>query len=309
MSRALSINRFNNDHQATGNLGPAILHALLEAGFQVTVLSRHDSPRADTLPAAAAVARVDYASTNALTVALQGHDAVVSTLGSAAVATAQPRLIEAAIAAGVRRFLPSEFGGDIANPHVRAITIFAPTLAAQDALRKEAARKGGMSFTLVCCGLFFDWAIQRGFLMDLKKRSITLYDGGHTIFSTTTLATVGAAVAGVLRRPVETRNRAVYVQDTSTTLNRLLAMGKAAVGADGWTETAVPMQTVVGGAYAEMKKEAPNPRVFAMGFIKAVVFGEEYGCYFWSVDNELLGIKEKTDAEVQEMINGLADSP
>ena len=46
--------------QATGNLGPAILDALLAANFSVTVLTRASSTHA--FPPSVTVARVDYES-------------------------------------------------------------------------------------------------------------------------------------------------------------------------------------------------------------------------------------------------------
>ena len=54
---------------ATGNLGPAIVQALLEAGFEVTALSRHGSTSIP--PKGAKLMQVDFASTDSLAVCTQ----------------------------------------------------------------------------------------------------------------------------------------------------------------------------------------------------------------------------------------------
>ena len=143
--------------------------------------------------------------------------------------------------------------------------------------------------------------------MNLKGKSISLFDGGDRVFSATSLPTIGKAVASVLTHLEQTKNRAVYVQDTATTLKKLAAMGKKAIGEDGWKESVVPIDEVVEQGWAELKKNKPNPDNFVLNFIKASIWGEGYGCHFDNPDNELLGLKEMSDAEVQGLINSLAN--
>lgn len=245
---------------------------------------------------------VDYDSLDSLTQALQGQDAVVSTLGNAALG-AQHLLVEAAVKAHVKRFIPSEFGSDTLHPKTSALPVFKAKVSVQGALKKEA-ESGGMTYTLICTGPFFDWGVMVGFLMNLKEKSITLFDGGDRSFSTTNLSTIGKTVAAVLAHPEETKNRAVYVQDTAISLKKLAAMGKKATGgADGWKEKVVPIDDCLANGWAELKKEKPSPFVIAHEFIKVSIWGEDYGTPFAKLDNELLGIKELSDAEVQEVVN------
>lgn len=65
--------------------------------------------------------------------------------------------------------------------------------------------------------------------MDLKEKSISLFDGGECLFSATSLATISKAVASILTHLEQMKDRAVYVQDTATTLKKLAAMGKKVV--------------------------------------------------------------------------------
>lgn len=289
--------------QATGNLGPAILNHLLNAGFQVTVLTRKSSTH--SFPSSVRAIPVDYDSLDSLTNALKGQDAVVSTLGAAALDKQQVLLVEAAAKAGVKRFIPSEFGADTLNDKVAALPVFRNKLAVHDALKKEAV-SGGMTYTIICTGPFLDWGIAVGLVMNLKEKSISLVDGGDRVFSTTTLPTIGKAVAGVLKHPEDTKDRAVFVQDTALTLKELATMGKKATGPEGWKETVVPVDGLLEQAWAEMKKEQPDPNVFVYNFIKAAIWGEGYGSHFERLDNELLGFKEMDDAGLQSLVDHLA---
>ena len=125
-------------------------------------------------------------------------------------------------------------------------------------------------------------------------------------FSTTTLPTIGKAVASVLRCPVETRNRAVYIQDTATTLQALLAKAKTVAGAQGWKEEVVAVDDVLAKVREELGKELgkeePDREKFVYGFIKASIWGEGYGAHFPEVDNELLGLGQMDEWEVEALV-------
>ena len=47
----------------------------------------------------------------------------------------------------------------------------------------------------------------------------------------------------------------MYVHDTTTTLKKLAAMGKKAVGSDDWQEAVLSIDEVRDQAWAELKKE------------------------------------------------------
>lgn len=248
---------------------------------------------------------VDYTSLESLINALKGQDAVVSVLSAAAL-DAQLRLLEAAVKAHVKRFIPSEFGSNTLVEKTRALPLFKNKIVVQDALEKEAASGGGLTYTLIPTGPFLDWGISVGFLINLKEKSVNLYDGGDRVFSATTLPTIGKVVVSVLKHPDETKNRAVYVQDTAISLKHLTALGKKATGGEGWTETVVSIDEVLDQAWAELKKPDPNPAIFAIQFIKAAVFGKGYGAHYEKLDNDLLGIPEFSDTQLQALVDRLA---
>ncbi|SFT65765.1 NmrA-like family protein [Geodermatophilus amargosae] len=102
---------------ATGDLGGRLARELLDRGAVVRALTR---PGSD--PAAAARVRglgatvvvADYADPAALQEACAGADVVVSAVSGLrpVVVDAQSRLLDAAVAAGVPRFVPSDFSAD-----------------------------------------------------------------------------------------------------------------------------------------------------------------------------------------------------
>lgn len=176
-----------------------MLQELLDSGlFEITVLTRQSSSFLSNVN----VAKVDYDSIESLTTALAGQDALVSTLGSLAVAK-QKLLIDAAVKAGVKRIIPSEFGCDLFNPKVRELPVFTGKVEIEKYLA-ELAEKGLVSYTLVFNGLFLDWGLKKGIFFNFKDRTAELYDGGEVLISTTRLATAAKAVRRILTHPRET---------------------------------------------------------------------------------------------------------
>lgn len=102
---------------ATGDLGGRIAAALLKRGAAVRALVRSDTPR-DRVEAlgrlGAEIVLVRFADSSALTNACRGASCVVSALSGLedVIITAQGQLLNAAVAAGVPRFIPSDFALD-----------------------------------------------------------------------------------------------------------------------------------------------------------------------------------------------------
>ena len=79
--------------------------------------------------------------------AFRGADAVVSAVGRQHIAAQQP-LIDAAVDAGVKRFLPSEGAGDISNEAIRDSPATRPKVKIQDHL-VGLAEAGKIEWTAV----------------------------------------------------------------------------------------------------------------------------------------------------------------
>ncbi|KAE8332004.1 hypothetical protein BDV39DRAFT_200656 [Aspergillus sergii] len=93
---------------ATGNLGITILKALLDAEYHVTVLSRIGGNSSKLKPHRnQTIKEVDFTSVHYLIPALQNVDVVVSCLATSVIGSQNP-LIDASVAAGVKRFIPAD---------------------------------------------------------------------------------------------------------------------------------------------------------------------------------------------------------
>ncbi|PWY75336.1 NAD(P)-binding protein [Aspergillus sclerotioniger CBS 115572] len=282
---------------AGGNLGPAILDKLIEHCFQVTVLSRIGSVH--TFPPSIQVHHVDYSSQASLTNALRGQDAVVSALSPRAL-DHQLIIIDAAVAAGVRRLIPSEFGSDTSNPKCATLPVYHSKIETQNTLKGTPS----LTYTVICTGPFLDWGLTRGF-MDIQSRRVTLYDGGDRVFSTTTLSTIGRVVCAVLAHPGKTENRVIRVHDIATTQNNLLAIAQKAVGPDDWTVHRCSVDDMHEQSWAAFKQGKRDMQTM-LGFIVTAAWGKGYGGHFIQTENEMLGIPEMTEADLQEVVGQLA---
>ena len=98
---------------------------------------------------------------DSLTEAFKGQDAVISLVARAVVGD-QNKFVDAAIAAGVKRFIPSEFGTNTLSDKLPAIApVFEGKKSTADYLE---SKEGSIDWTSIITGPFFDWvgAMSRG---------------------------------------------------------------------------------------------------------------------------------------------------
>lgn len=90
--------------------------------------------------------------------ALKGQDAVVTAIAGEATAD-QTKIIDAAVEAGVKRFVPTEYGVDTSNP---AAVEKVPFFKIKENMKKyleEKAERGLIEWTSFITGAFFDWYV------------------------------------------------------------------------------------------------------------------------------------------------------
>jgi len=247
------------------------------------------------------VKEVDYASVESLKSALEGVKVVVSTLATVSVGSQSP-LIDAAIAAGVERILPSEFGSDTLNPFTSKLPVFKFKVATQDYLKEKVAQNSNFSYTFLITGPFFDWGLDHGFFLNPKAHTATLYNGGDAKFSTTTLKSIGQAVVGVVAHLPETKNRAVYVHDAVVTQNQLIGYAKEKDGKD-WNVTEKSTKDLYDESLKELQGGGDIGKAM-VGFILSGIFGgEETGGHFEGRDDsQLLGVKPFSEQQVKDVV-------
>ncbi|KAH9900506.1 NAD(P)-binding protein [Xylariomycetidae sp. FL2044] len=283
---------------ASGNFGTPITAALSQAGFEVTIITRTES--SSTFPPGIPVIRAAYTAPE-LTTALKGQDAVVSVIGPGGLPT-QVAIIDAAVAAGVKRLIVNDFGW---GPNSRTMPEFAAIGAQRKAAWDHAAdlakANPGFTWTGITIGNPIDWGMKKFPLMGFDARAYraTIYDAGAEPFTGTTLEGIGQSVVGVLTRPAETANRFVKVRSIQTCQNELLGAYEKATGRRWEVARASSRDLIESG---RRHKEANNGawrlelvvgQLYDVGQARCIVAASREAS-----DSELLGVKEETAEKV-----------
>ncbi len=166
---------------------------------------------------------------------------------------------------------------------------------------KEKAKEGKIDYTALYSNAFLDWGMEMSFIVNVKgEGKVELYDGGEGEFSATTVGGVGKAVVGILSNPSETRNRSVRVHEAVVSQRQLLDIAKKVGGKSG-EEEIVKTEDMEKFGYEQLNKGELGMATW-VAFIKRACFGEGYGGKFEKTDNEILGVKMLSDAELEEIV-------
>ncbi|KAH7116451.1 hypothetical protein EDB81DRAFT_733996, partial [Dactylonectria macrodidyma] len=271
-----------------GTLGPSIIKALLAEGtFKVSVLSRPDSK--STFPPDIKRLTSDFTQSS-LVESFKGQDAVVDLLAQSSLDD-RKKLIDAAAEAGVKRFIPSEFSGNMENKvNVSILPMFAERVAVREYAKAKADASPDFSFTTVSNGPFYDWAIKNGFLgFNIETFTATIYGDGDQPSSVTTLSSVGRAIAGILSKPAETANKCLFVASFTPTQNQILATLEEVTGKK-WSVNKISITDAITHGFQALGQGDMSG---FMGVLMGSTYGPGNGNDFpknVGVSNELLGL-------------------
>ncbi len=151
---------------------------------------------------------------------------------------------------------------------------------------------------------FLDWGLKYDFILALSGGKPLLINGGDLPFSATTLGSIGDAVVGILTHPAETKNRAVRIQDIVTTQNQLLALAKKVAPSKTWEPINADLDELTAASDARLAKGLYDMETFGPYLFRAL-FDPECGGKIETTDNELLGVKGKTEEDVVEILKGI----
>ncbi|KAI1459585.1 NAD(P)-binding protein [Annulohypoxylon moriforme] len=278
---------------AAGNFGKPITAALVRAGFQVTIITRIESD--SIFPNGIPVIKTEYTAEK-LVAALSGQDAVVSVISPSGLQL-QVALVDAAAAAGIKRFIVDDFGW---GPDFNSLHEFRP-MSAQRSVTYEYAKKvsqtnPNFTWTAITVGNPVDWTIELYPLMgfDVKQRSAIIYDDGTQEFTGTTLEGIGQAVVGVLKHPNETANRHVKARSIQVCQNQLLDSLQRVSGQSWEVKRGTTSDLLESGR----KKHQAGDRTWLLELMVYQLFSPEGRCIVVS--------DEDSDADLLEM---KAESP
>ncbi|KZL86351.1 nad-binding protein, partial [Colletotrichum incanum] len=198
----------------TGDLGK-ILSSQLDGteGFDITVISRQST--VGHLIGLKST-KADYDSVESLTAAFRGFDAVVNALPGHLEAQSL-RILDAAVAAGVRRFIPSEWGSDRRGVDPKKFLLPQAKSTSKKSCSSISPRaKLNILPSLADPGLSGSW----------RLRAACLYLAGSSSFMTR--KAFGEALVGALRQPDASKNRIISVRVIQLSQNRILELTKEA---------------------------------------------------------------------------------
>ncbi|KAF7167797.1 hypothetical protein CNMCM5623_000985 [Aspergillus felis] len=286
---------------ASGNIGRIILHGLVaSAKFNVTVVSRKESEA--TFPDGVTVHRTDFSEAD-LEAAFEGQDVVISALGAMGFGE-QKKLVDAAVRAGVQRFLPSEFSASSQDEAVlQLLPLFRQKTEFIEYLKSKEAE--GLSWTGLATAGLFDWGLENGFLeFDIANRTATIWDGGNKSFTLTNEKHLREAVVSILQHPQETSNKYLYIASVETTQNDILAALEEKTGAR-WTLNATTTEEQVSEG---VRKLGAGDFSGALTLVRATCFGSIPGLQAnyakdETLANGILGLKlDSVKATVERVV-------
>ncbi|CAI6038660.1 hypothetical protein V2G26_010841 [Clonostachys chloroleuca] len=288
---------------ASGIIGSKLVPLLIESGrFTVTILGRAGFT---DVPAGAKLVVVDYHDQESLFRGLRGQDAIISTLSREATLLQIP-LIDAAVRAGVKRFIPSEFGGNLKDSNLRQLPNYANKAKVENHLEKLSSAHG-ITYTYIYNNVLLDWSIEKGVLLNFQDATVHLYDGGHRAVSMTRVAAAAKAAVQVLLHADETRNKAVRIHEIVISQSQLLAYAKEVDATRIWQEQHVDMTELETKLKAEHTSDVPNLGLFHAYAVKGA-FGDGIDNQFQEADNELLGVEPLSIDDLKGMLAQIADN-
>ncbi|KAJ7035455.1 hypothetical protein C8F04DRAFT_1221174 [Mycena alexandri] len=205
-----------------GALGSTIVAAFTAQNVPVVVLARPGSKSTDKLPAGAKLATVDTSNAAAVAAVFKEHsvEVVLSTITGDAL-SAQKSLIEAAKAANIKLFVPSEYG-------VPTEGLNEGVWAEKNQIA-EQLKSAGIPSLRIYNGLFTEYI--PWLFLNAETKKIHIVGTGEAPLSATALPDVAGFVVHVLTTlpSAELENKIFRIEGQRTKANDLGALFKTAV--------------------------------------------------------------------------------
>ncbi|QRV73104.1 NmrA-like family domain-containing protein 1 [Ceratobasidium sp. AG-Ba] len=210
---------------ASGYVGKAFTSALLDApAFDVRILTRESSlesaPLQDFKKRGASLHAISYEDEASIVKALQGVDVLVATVAGNALVSAQIPLIKAAKSAGVKLFVPSEYGGAFENDEHPS-----PVIQGKKTVLK-AAKEAGLPVAVVSNGGFPEYCFIPPLGYAFADKKVTVWGDGNHKVTWTTVRSVADWVANVLKTvPLEQlKDKHLNIQGDSASPNEIVKL-------------------------------------------------------------------------------------
>lgn len=197
-------------------------------------------------------------SPGSLQSALAGQDLVISTIAGGD-SKQQNQIIDAAVAAGVKRFIPHEFDHDTMNRAIqRRIVKYAGRAKVVDHLHKVSKSNPGFEWAAAATGCTLDKSLISGDLgFDFEWQSATIHGIGTEKFAASSLQRVGQVVARMVEHWDAIRNQYIYAAGVLTSANEVLGSAEKAMQRE-WTVGNYDVEECIREGEARIQRGYPD---------------------------------------------------
>lgn len=216
--------------------------------------------------------RSDFSATS-LESAFVGQDLVISTTAGGDT-DQQIRIVDAAIAAGVRRFVPDEFGHDTLNKNIsNRILKSAGRAKVIEHLQSACTRIADFEWVGIATGYTLDTGLINGNLgFDMQWHSATIHGIGTEIFAASSLQRVGRVVARVMERWEEVKNQYIYAAGVLTSAHEILRSAEKATQRE-FTVGNYDVEDCIREGQARIERGYPDSGMFLLE--RSVLYDEQ----------------------------------
>lgn len=204
----------------------------------------------------------------------------------------QIRIIDAAIAAGVKRFVPHEFGHDTMNKEIQLrITKYAGRAKVIEHLRKASDANADFQWVGVATGYTLDTNLISGsFGYDMEWHSATIHGIGTEPFAVSSLQRIGQVVQRVVAYWEDVKNTYIYAAGAMTSANEILRSAEKVTGHE-WTVGNYDVKECIREGEARIQRGFPDSGMFLLE--RSVLYDEQLdasGPFTLSRANQMLDL-------------------
>lgn len=186
----------------------------------------------------------------------------------------QTLIVDAAVAAGVKRFIPHEFGPNTMNREIQAlISKHARRARVIDYLKEVSEAHQDFEWTGITTGYTLDTNLISGDLgLDMEWYSATIHGIGTDPFAASSLKRVGQVVTSVLTHWEEVKNQYIYAAGVTTSANEVLRSAEKATGRQ-WTVGNYDVEECIREGQARIQCGYPDSGMFLLE--RSLLYDEE----------------------------------
>ncbi|KAL1653921.1 hypothetical protein SLS61_003322 [Didymella pomorum] len=185
----------------------------------------------------------------------------------------QMRIIDAAIAAGVRRFMPHEFGHDTLNKGISSRVLKSAGRAKIIEHLQAASKIANFEWVGIATGYTLDTGLISGNMgIDLEWHSATIHGIGTETFAASSLQRVGEVVAHVIDHWPEVANQYIYAAGVLTSANEVLRSAEKATQRE-FTVGNYDVEECIKEGQARIERGYPDTGMFLLE--RSILYDEE----------------------------------